>query len=271
MIIDTHVHIGKSLDFDLRPEDVIYSMQKYDISFSLVSNIEGAEFDHLGDPIPAHLQKSQNEILKETLDFACRYPERIGVLPWMKIGSELPDGEFIRLIEENRPLIYGLKFHPFHSRVAPDDPAIEPIYELAEKYDLPIVSHTGGCEEARSVHLYYAAKNHPDLNFVMVHMDLGTDNSEAIELLGKADNLYGDTTWVPVRSTLKASNRWGSGRIMFGSDNPIDGKDTYLHNRTGDRSLYQEYFYELRAVMNPWAYDNIMYRNAARVFGIKLF
>ncbi len=271
MIIDTHVHIGKTLDFDLRPEDVIYSMQKYDISFSLVSNIEGAEFDHLGDPIPAHLQKSQNEILKETLDFACRYPERIGVLPWMKIGSELPDGEFIRLIEENRSLIYGLKFHPFHSRVAPDDPAIEPIYELAEKYDLPIVSHTGGCEEARSVHLYNAAKNHPDLNFVMVHMDLGTDNSEAIELLGKADNLYGDTTWVPVRSTLKASNRWGSGRIMFGSDNPIDGKDTYLHNRTGDRSLYQEYFYELRAVMNPWAYDNIMYRNAARVFGIKLF
>ena len=271
MIIDTHVHFGKTLDFDLPQEDIIYSMDKYDISFSLVSCIEGAEFDHMGDPIPKELQCSQNDIFKRTLEFAAKYPERIGAVPWMKIGSELPDDEFVDLLEENRSLVYALKFHPYHSRKAPDDPSLEPIYELAEKYHLPIVSHTGGCEEARSVHLFNAAKAHPDIDFVMVHMDLGTDNSEAIDLLGKADNLYGDTTWVPVRSTLRASNRWGSGRIMFGSDNPVDGKDTYLHNKTGDRSLYQEYFYELRAVMNPWAYDNIMYRNAARVFGIKLF
>ena len=39
------------------------------------------------------------------------------------------------------------------------------IYELAEKYHLPIVSHTGGCEEARSIHLYNAAKMHPDIDF----------------------------------------------------------------------------------------------------------
>ena len=271
MIIDTHVHIGKTLDFDLSPEDVLYSMERYGIDFSLVSCIEAAEFDHLGDPIPPELQKPQNEVFRKILDFAAKYPERIGALIWLKPASEMPDDEFIRLLEENRELIYGLKLHPFHSRVAPDDPVMEPIYEIAEKYKLPVVSHTGGCEEARSVHLYNAAVDHPDIDFVMVHMDLGTDNSEAIDLLGKADNLYGDTTWVPVRSTLRASNRWGSGRIMFGSDNPIDGKDTYLRNRFGDRSLYQEYFYELRAVMNPWAYDNIMYRNAARVFGIKLY
>ena len=267
MIIDTHVHIGTSLEFDLRPDDVLYSMERYGIDFSLVSNIEAAELDHKGKPLA--VQVSQNDTFQKTLEFACQYPERIGVLVWMKPRFEKIDAQFVRLLEENRSLIYGFKLHPYHSRIAPDDPVLEPVYELAREYRLPVVSHTGGCEEARSVRLYNAAKKHPDISFVMVHMDLGTDNSEAVRLLGEADNLYGDTSWVPVRSTLKAIKQWGSGRIVFGSDNPIDGPDTYLHNRTGDRSLYQQYFNEFRAMISPEDYDNIMYRNAARLFGIR--
>ena len=268
MLIDTHVHIGKVLDFEMRQEDVIYSMNRYGVDFSLVSSVDAVEFDHVGRAIPKALQTSQNEAFKRTLSFARRYPDQIGVTPWMKLYAETPDDEFIRLLEENRELVYGIKLHPFHSRVAPDDPRAEKVYEIARKYHLPVVSHTGGCEEARSIHLYNAAIKHPEISFVMVHMDLGTDNHEAIELLGKADNLYGDTTWVPVKSTLKAIERWGSGKILFGSDNPIDGADTYLHNKTGDRSLYQEYFNEFRAMVSPEDYDNIMYRNAVRLFGI---
>ena len=270
MLIDTHVHIGDSLGFHMTPQDVLYSMERYGVDFSLVSDIEAAECDHQGRPLPAELQTSQNDSFRHALEFARAYPQKIGVMPWMKLRTEQPDAAFIRLLEENRELVYGIKLHPFHSRVAPDDPRVEPVYAIARRYHLPVVSHTGGCEEARSEHLYRAALAHPEIDFVMVHMDLGTDNSEAIELLGKADNLYGDTTWVSVRSTLKAIGRWGSGKILFGSDNPIDGKDTYLHNRTGDRSLYQAYFNEFRAMISPEEYDNIMFRNAARVFRIKI-
>ena len=268
MLIDTHVHIGHMLGFDMTPEDVLYSMERYGVDFSLVSNIEAAEFDHEGRPISDYFQKSQNEVFRDTLEFAAQYPERIGAMPWLKIATEQPDEEFVDLLDKNRSLVYGFKLHPFHSRTAPDDPKLEPYYELAERYHLPIVSHTGGCEEARSIHLYNAAVRHPELDFVMVHMDLGTDSSEALDLLEKADNLYGDTTWVPVQTVIKAVQRFGSGKILFGSDNPIDGPDTYLHNRTGDRSLYQEYFHDLGAMISPWDYGNIMYRNAARVFGI---
>ena len=269
MIIDTHVHIGRFMDFEMKPEDVIYSMERYGIDFSLVSNGDAVEFDHVGQKIPDAYQIPQNECFRRTLSFALRYPERIGVMPWMKLHDEKPDAEFVRLLEQHRDLVYGIKFHPYHSRVAPDNPSVEPVYEIARRYRLPVVSHTGGCEEAKSIHLYNAAVRHPDIDFVMVHMDLGTDNSEAIELLGRADNLYGDTTWVPVKSTLKAIEKWGSGKILFGSDSPIDGPDTYLHNKTGDRSLYQEYFNEFRAVVSPQDYDNIMYRNAIRLFRLQ--
>ena len=268
MIIDSHVHIGSFAEFHMLPSEVLYSMERYGIDFSLVSDGEAVEFGHFGEPIPKELQKSQNEVFRDTLRFAREHPDQIGAVPWLKIASELPDEEFKRMLRDNRDIVYAFKLHPFHSRTAPDEERLEPIYKLAAEYDLPIVSHTGGCEEARSIHLYHAAKKHPELNFVMVHMDLGTDNSEAIDLLGRLPNLYGDTTWVSVESALRAIARWGSEKLLFGSDNPVDGKDTYLHNRAGERSLYQAYFNEFKDMVSKRDYENIMFRNAQRLFRI---
>lgn len=271
MIIDTHAHIGTLLDFNMTAEQIVYSMERYGVDFSLVSNIEGAEFDHMGNAVPPEFEKPQNRLLEETLAACKQYPEKLGVLPWMRIHGETPDAEFARLIKENRSLIYGLKLHPFHSRTAPDDERLEPLYRLAAELDLPVVSHTGGCEEAMSPHLYNAARRHPELRFVMVHMDLGTDNKTALELLGRLPNLYGDTTWVPVATTVEAIRRWGSEKMLFGTDNPIDGKDTLLHNKTGERSLYQQYFHELKDMLSAGDYDNLMWKNAVRLFRLKQF
>ena len=268
MIRDSHVHIGTVMNFNMTREQVLYSMQKYGISFSLVSNIECAENDHNMRPIPEELQKPQTLVLENTLRFAAEHSDKIGVLAWLKIRTEQPDGDFRRLIAENRSIIYGFKLHPFYSKTAPDDERLEPYYSIAAEYELPIVSHTGGCDEASPLRLYNAAKKHPELNFVMVHMDLGTDNRTALEILGILPNIYGDTTWVPVKTTLEAVRRYGSGKMLFGSDNPIDGKDTYLHDRMGNRSLYQQYFNEFQAMVSQEDYDNIMYKNAVRIFRI---
>ncbi len=270
MIIDTHAHIGTVLHFNMTAEQIVYSMDKFGIDFSLFSNIEAVENDHQGNPVPTAVQKPQNTVLRESIEEVKKFPDKLGLLVWMKCRQETPDSEFIKMIEDNRELIYGIKLHPFHSRVAPDDEKLKPVYDLAHRFELPVVSHTGGCEEARSIHLYNAAQANPDINFVMVHMDLGTDNSEAIKLLGKLPNLYGDTTWVPVKSTLKAVKKCGSEKIMFGTDNPIDGKDTLLHNPTGQRSLYQEYFNEFKQMISKDDYDNIMYKNALKVFRLDL-
>lgn len=67
----------------------------------------------------------------------------------------------------------------------------------------------------------------------MVHMGLGTDNKEAIDLLEKVDNLYGDTTWVPMDTTLEVIRRYGEERMVWGTDSPIDGVNTYRCNGAG--------------------------------------
>ena len=56
---------------------------------------------------------------------------------------------------------------------------------------------------------------------------------------------------------------------MFGSDNPIDGVHTYGRNPKGEPSLYQRYFNELEAIIGTDAYEDIMYKNAMRVFKIQ--
>lgn len=270
MIIDTHVHIGKMIGFNMPEEMVIESMKKYNIDFSIVSNIDSSEYDCDLKVVPIEHQHSQIESLQRSIKFARENKGKIGIMPWVKPGFEKVTEELEEIIKDNIDIIYGMKFHPYHSKTALDDPKVEPYLALAEKYNLTVTAHTGGCEEANCIHVYNAAKSHPNINFVMVHMGLGTDNEEAIKLLGKLPNLYGDTTWVPMESTIKVVKLYGSKKIVFGSDNPIDGLDTYHNNPKGDICVYQSYFKKLEKIIGKKCYDDIMYKNAIRLFNIKL-
>ena len=87
--------------------------------------------------------------------------------------------------------------------------------------------------------------------------------------IGKADNLYGDTTWVPMETTIEAIKRYGSKKMMFGSDMPIDGLDTYFCNPKGERSVYQDYFHVLPERIEKEAYEDLMWKNAVQIFRLK--
>ena len=273
MIIDTHVHTGifESGDnvVNMSEEIVLKSMELYNIDFALVSN-SAVEYDCEWNPVPQEKQISQEESFLQSVAFARSNPKKIGIMPWAKPATETADARFEEILKENLDIIYGIKIHPFHSKIAFDSERVEPYIKLAKKYNLPVATHTADCDEASPIRVYNVAKKYPDVNFVMVHMGLCTDNQEAIELLGKLPNLYGDTTWVPLESTIQIVEKWGSKKLFFGSDSPIDGVHTYGHNPKGEPSLYQRYFHELEGIIGKAAYEDIMYKNAMRVFHIKL-
>lgn len=269
MRIDTHVHIGgEAVGFHMTEPMVLEAMEKYHIDYALVSNGDAGEMGHEQELLPESLQVTQEAALERVLTFARQNFERIGVAAWVKPYSQGVTEELETLIKDNLDIIYAIKLHPFHSNTSPTDEKVLPYLALAEKYHLAVVSHTGGCEAAEPVHLYEAAKLFPKVPFVMVHMGLGSDNAAALELLGKADNLYGDTTWVPMNTTIEAIKRYGSKKMLFGSDMPIDGVDTYLYNPKGERSLYQDYFEILPQKISGKAYADLMYKNAIEIFGI---
>lgn len=272
MIIDTHVHTGffssEEKVIDMSEEMVLKSMELYHIDFALVSNA-AAEYDCEWNPIPLELQIGQEESFLKSVAFARNHMDKIGIMPWIKPTTETANEHFEEILKENLDIVYGIKVHPFHSKIAFDSERVEPYIKLAQKYNLPVVSHTADCDEASPERVYHMAKKYPDVNFVMVHMGLGTDNQQAISLLGKLPNLYGDTTWVPLSSTLQIVKEYGSKKLFFGSDSPIDGLHTYARNMQGEPSLYQQYFNELEDKIGTEAYEDIMYKNAMRVFGIK--
>ena len=91
--------------FNMTEEELVYSVNKYNIDFTLVSSIEAAEFDHQGVAVPQFLQKPQNVLLEKLLKVIKRHPDKLGALIFMKCHSEQPDAETERIIAENREYI----------------------------------------------------------------------------------------------------------------------------------------------------------------------
>ena len=268
MRIDMHVHIGYALGWDMTEDMVLESMERYNIDYSIVSNTESVRYDHNFKEVPKEMQHTRMESLKRSIDFARKYPDKIGVMPWIKPESERLNGEFKQYIVDNLDIIYGIKMHPYHSHLAFDSNNLYEYLDLAEELHLPVLIHTGGCDEASPERVYNMALKYPKVNFIMGHMELGTDNENAINYISKLPNLYGDTAWVSIESVIKAIKTFGSEKILFGSDNPIDGVDTYHHNPKGEPSLYQQYFNDLKDMISKEDYDNIMYKNSIKLFNL---
>ena len=259
-IIDEHVHIGELGRFDMRPSYVIESMERYGISYSLVSSGLGVEFDEKHQPLPENWEYTQYSGNLLTVEFARQYDGKIGVLPWCKPHTEGFNDEFEKLLREGGQYIKGLKIHPFYSMLPMTAPAIEPYLSYAAEKELPVLIHTACDEFSQPKFVYEASKAHPNVNFIMAHVGLGTDNNEAIELIGSLPNLYGDTAWVKPESGLKLMKKYGAHKLLFGTDNPIDGVDTYAH------PFYHTYFNEFREWVSSDDYELLMHGNTERLY-----
>ncbi|MCB9135820.1 MAG: amidohydrolase family protein [Anaerolineales bacterium] len=266
MIIDCHIHMGVIGPFNMPEAMVMASLAKYRIDFALVSNIEGVEVDGEQVLIPPEHQVPQQLVNERTLRFVRAHPDRLGALLWIKPTTEGCTPAFEALLADNLDVVYGLKVHPFLSNISFGSPEVEKYIQLAEKYDLVVVSHTAIDDHSSPRVMYEVAQKFPRVNFVMYHMGLATDNQEAIELISRLPNLFGDSCWVKPEATLAAIRKCGSEKILFGTDNPINGPDTY-----NDPVFYNHYFDGLQNEIPQAAYENFMFINAIRLFKLKQF
>lgn len=271
MIIDCHTHTGVKIGFDMSEEKLLEAMEKYNIDFCIFSDCESAECDHSRKLLPDSMQQSQEEVYRQGIRFARKHKGKLAVMPWVKPQTQGVTKEFEQLLVDNLDITAGIKMHPYHSNVAFDDKRVEDYIKLAEKYGLPVLTHTGHDDVDDCTRVFNMAKKYPKVKFIMGHMGLGTDNNEAIELMKHLPNLYGDTAWVPIESTVKAMEECGSHKMVFGSDSTIDGVDTYYCNPKGEPSLYRQYFGKLKALLSKEDYDKLMYKNAIDIFNLNKF
>jgi uncharacterized protein len=155
------------------------------------------------------------------------------------------------------------------------DPRYEPVYRLAEKFDVPVVFHTGDTNSRRAK-LKYAdpltidevAVDHPDVRFVIAHCGNPWIESAA-EVAYKNPNVFLECSAMVVGDSARLSRldldqlvvkpiAWiftyveDPTKLMFGSDWPLVDVASYV-------AAYK------RAIP-PEHWRGVFYDNAARVF-----
>ena len=256
IIIDTHEHLFSDKNIDETKELLIESNKKYNIYGGLVSFSINERKDH------PKSKYSFKEGLKITLDF-CKENPNFKMLIWFLPQTSTCFKYLDNFINKNRKYIKGLKMHPWASDITIDDKKCEPFIEIARKYNLPILVHTALDEKSAISHLEKAANKFKNVNFIAAHLELGSDNHFALKVLARNPNIYGDLAWVKPENLLYAKVLNILDKIMFGSDNPIDGLDTYQN------SFYQDYFNNSINLTKD-ELEKIMYKNALKIYNLKL-
>jgi len=194
-------------------------------------------------------------------------------VPLEKHALERTLEEFEKLL--HTPQCVGIKLYPGYNAVYPCDKVNFPFYELARKFDVPVVFHSGDTASPRAL-LKYAhplavdevAVAFPDVRFVIAHYG-SPWIVDATEVAIKNDNVFLDlsglaegyfTTEEYCRKNhgyLEHLKTWMAymddyGKLMYGSDWPLIHIPSYIG--------------VIRSIIPEEHQEKVFFANALRVF-----
>jgi predicted TIM-barrel fold metal-dependent hydrolase len=141
----------------------------------------------------------------------------------------------------------GLKLYPGYEHYYPTDRLCVPLYDLAAKYDVPVMFHTGDTytkigklKYSHPLHLDDVAVDHPDLRIVICHLGNPWFRDTA-ELVYKNDNVRADISGLILGNFEARFERWLADQVrdlilyagdpedlLFGTDWPLVEISSYL-------------------------------------------
>ena len=132
--------------------------------------------------------------------------------------------------------IVGMKIFPGHDPIYPTDPRLDPVYDLCQVTQVPMVIHTGwnpGHPEVGKYndpkHIVAVAKRYPQLKIVIAHYNW-PEVEYCYELTHPFANIYYDTSGLADPEVIEASGAekiqnvllktltHDAGRVLFGTD-----------------------------------------------------
>lgn len=247
MIIDSHIHFGKSLwgDFSL---DFLKEIIDENIDYAICSNLEG---------IDSPCFKDEKECNLDMLKVIKIYPK---LKPLLVCQPHLTqNADTIRYFLEEYPEFIGLKLHPECMKLPADSEKYNNYLELAREFKKPCLYHSGHIKSRFSSPklIYKKAQEFPNVPIILGHLSTGPKQShvEAIEILldsieNNKANLYVDISWIDFAyeklnesyedtlmliDALKNTKKGDfTHRILWASDCPVgkfnQTKDNYSRN-----------------------------------------
>lgn len=279
MIIDSHVHFGKSIWGDFSPEYLLEILGE-SIDFAICSNLEGIDSPYFKNEIDCNM---------EMLKVSQKYPK---LKPLYVCQPNLTqDISTARIFLNNNPEFIGLKIHPECMKLPADDNKYNVYLELAEELNKPCLYHSGHIKSRFSSPklIYEKAKEFPNVPIILGHLSTGPKDShiKAIEILLESieqnnSTLYVDTSWIDfigerLNETyedtimlIKALKNTSKGdythRILWATDCPVgkfnQSKETYTKNLETFKTKILEEFNDEELL------KNLLINNTQKLYNI---
>lgn len=279
MIIDSHVHYGKSLWGDFSPEYLL-DITGGSADYLICSNLEG---------IDAPVFKNEYDCNNEMLNVAMKYSK---IKPLLVCQPDLTENaDVIRNFLENNKEFIGLKFHPECMKLPADSEKYDKYLKLAEEFKKPCLYHSGHIKSRFSSPklIYKKAQEFPQVPIILGHLSTGPKQShiEAIEILldsieHEKANLYVDISWIDFAyeklndnyedtimliKALKNTKRGDyAHRILWASDCPVGKfnqiKESYKNNLVIFKKRILEEFKDEVLI------ENLLFNNAKNLYAL---
>lgn len=263
-VIDSHCHIypEKIASKAVPATDRFYDVTSYcDGTVNmLLSEGEKAGIDHFivqSVATTPHQVKSINEFIAQSVKESRGKMTGLGTL---HPESENQEADVLHLIELG---LKGVKLHPDIQGFKIDDYRCLKIYELCEKYHLPILFHTGDYryDNSNPNRLKPVMEIYKGLTVIGAHFGGWSIYEEATKAYKDTPNFYVDCSssfyYIDKPTAKRLIETYGTDRVMFATDYPMWNPSEEL-----------EFFMSLG--FSDEDYEKMLYKNAAKLFDIKL-
>ena len=192
------------------------------------------------------------------------------------IAPQLADVE--RHIEAHK--IVGLKIYLTYQRGRADDERMIPIYAFAAKHRLTVTFHTGLCslvlptdndmEGSRAAYIENAAKQFPDVNFVIAHLD-DPRFTECVRIIARNDNLFSDVSGAYETGTKEGADVDRAIAVFKDAIRSRPGTEKKILYGTDfcppiNLSQLDEYDTTIERIFRPEDFDAVYFANCMRAF-----
>lgn len=196
-MIDMHIHavnpqlpgvkeLGEYLD---GPTDNLLGRLREEMNLSGTTALLGMGHisTDLKDPLGIASTLKLSEQLPQLRAIGIANPEQTSTAHLQAVEDQIRAGKVIAL--------KGYLGYMYHY---PNDPGYQPYFELAEKFDIPFIFHTGDnwsrkakVKYAHPLHIDEAAVDHPNVKIIMAHFG-NPWCMDAAEVIYKNDNVWAD-------------------------------------------------------------------------------
>ena len=278
MIIDSHVHYGKSIWGDFSPENLMEIVDS-EVDFAICSNLEGIDSPSF---------KEEYECNMCMLEIAKKYPKLKPLYVCQPNVKENTD--VANLILKKHPEFIGLKIHPECMKLPADSEKYNKYLELARDFKKPCLYHSGHIKSRFSSPklIYQKAQEFPEVPIILGHLSTGPKDShiEAINILidsieNNRATLYVDLSWIDfayerlnptfedtimlIKSLKNTSKGDFSSRILWASDCPVGKFNQTRESYANILEIFKQRV--LEEFQDEKLLENLLSNNARNLYG----